>query len=130
MTRCLQQVRVIIIPSSSSDPPEQHAWSPVRLEAAAAVVDDHVAMMAEDPNTRNEVPTGAGIQCRWTRTATQHHRQRHDGYDDDDDGRPHHSSSSSSSSEGKKSSPAIMGQGSLKGVMGKWSLKGSWVSGA
>ena len=71
MTRCLQQVRVIIIPSSSSDPPEQHAWSPVRLEAAAAVVDDHVAMMAEDPNTRNEVPTGAGIQCRWTRTTTQ-----------------------------------------------------------
>ena len=39
VTRCLQQVRVIIIPSSS-DPPEQHAWSPVRLEAAAAVVDD------------------------------------------------------------------------------------------
>ena len=75
MTRCLQQVRVIIIPSSSSssssDPPEQHAWPPVRLEAAAAVVDDHVAMMAEDPNTRNEVPTGAGIQCRWTRTTTQ-----------------------------------------------------------
>ena len=60
--RCLQQVRVIIIIPSSSDPPEQHAWPPVRLDAAAAVVDDHVAMMVEDPNTRNEVPgdTAAG----------------------------------------------------------------------
>ncbi len=99
--RCLQQVRVIIIPSSlssSSDPTEQHAWSPVRLEAAAAVVDDHVAMMAEDPNTRNEVPTGAGIQCRWTRTTTQQCIIGNDmmdrAQDDDDDGCPHHSSSS------------------------------------
>ena len=57
--RCLQQVRVIIIPSSSSTP-EQHAWSLVRLDTAAVVVDDHVAMMVEDPNTHNEVPTAAG----------------------------------------------------------------------
>ena len=102
---------------------------PVRLDAAAAVVDDHVAMMVEDPNTRNEVPTGTGIQCRWTRTTTTKqciigNDMMGRAQDDDDDGRPHHSPSSSSS-EGMTSSPAIIGRWSLKGAHGSVELEGA-----
>ena len=72
--------------------------------SASMLVDDHAAMMVEDHATK--FPETLPLEPHHPAV---HHRQRHDGYDDDDDGRPHHSPSSSSS-EGRKSSPAIMGE--------------------